>query len=175
VIDAEVAMNLALFDFDGTITFRDSFQPFLLYAATPSRKLFGTIALLPLLIGYKLGFVSATKTRQAVAGFAFRGLPLVDIERLGGAYARDVIPVTLRTKALDRIRWHKAQGDRVLIVSAALCVYLRAWCREMELEVICTEFETSDGMITGRYRMTNTGRQMQSSTQQRRSLYQTYP
>jgi phosphatidylglycerophosphatase C len=33
-----------------------------------------------------------------------------------------------------------------------LCVYLRAWCREMELEVICTEFETSDGMITGRYR-----------------------
>src|SRR5262249_15253888 len=54
-------------------------------------------------------------------------------------------------KALERIEWHKSRGDRVVVVSAALCVYLAEWCGQMDLEVICTEFETRDGKITGRY------------------------
>jgi phosphatidylglycerophosphatase C len=144
-------MNLALFDFDGTITFKDSFRPFLYYAAAPTRRMIGNVVLLPLLIGYKVGIISASRTRATVAGFAFRGRRLADIQHLGASYARDVLPATIRPKALERIRWHKERGDRVVVVSAALCVYLREWCRQVDLEVICTEFGTRDGKITGRY------------------------
>ena len=149
-------MNLALFDFDGTITFKDSFQPFLLYAAGRARKIVGTIVLLPLLVGYKFGIIAASKTRAIVSAFAFRGRRLEEITRLGTAYARNVLPLTVRAKALDRIQWHKARGDRVIVVSAALCVYLREWCRQMDIEVICTELETTDGKITGRYPLMKT-------------------
>ena len=144
-------MDLALFDFDGTITFKDSFEPFLRYATGRSRTVIGGIALLPLIIAYKLGLVSASKTRAIVAGFAFRGRPLTDVQRLGSAYAKEILPKTLRPKALERIMWHRTRGDRVVVVSAALCVYLEEWCRLMEVEVICTSFETKNGMITGRY------------------------
>jgi phosphatidylglycerophosphatase C len=152
----EQQINLALFDFDGTITFKDSFQPFLLYATGRVRKTIATIVLLPLLIGYKLGIIPASKTRAIVSAFAFRGRPLEEIEQFGRAYARDVLPLTVRPKALERLQWHKERGDRVIVVSAALCVYLRGWCRQMDLEVICTELETRDGTITGRYRFTKT-------------------
>jgi phosphatidylglycerophosphatase C len=144
-------MNLALFDFDGTITFKDSFKPFLLYAAGRAKRVVGTLMFIPLLVAYKLGIVSASKTRATVAGFAFRGRRLVEVQELGSTYAREVLLTTVRPKALERIEWHKARGDRVVVVSAALCVYLAEWCRQMDLEVICTEFETRDGKITGRY------------------------
>ncbi len=144
-------MDLALFDFDGTITFKDSFKPFLYFAADRNRRAVGSILFLPLLIGYKLGIVSASRTRATVAGFAFRGRLLTDMQRLGASYARDVLPATIRPKALERIQWHRERGDRVVVVSAALCVYLREWCSQMNLEVVCTELETNGGKITGRY------------------------
>lgn len=151
-------MNLALFDFDGTITFKDSFKPFLLFAVGRARGIIGKILFIPLVIAYKLGIVSASKTRAAIAGFAFRGRRLGELQRLGEIYAREILPTTIRAKALERIEWHKARGDRIVVVSAALCVYLAEWCRQMELEVICTSFEARDGKITGRYQLMNGNR-----------------
>jgi HAD superfamily hydrolase (TIGR01490 family) len=145
-------MNLALFDFDGTITFKDSFEPFLYYAADPFRIAVGRFVLIPLVIGYKLRIISASKTRASVAMFGFRGRRLNEVKQAGARYARDVLPGIVRPKALERIEWHKAQGDVVVVVSAALDVYLVEWCRRMEVDLICTELEARDGILTGGYR-----------------------
>ncbi len=51
-------MNLALFDFDGTITSADTFTPFVRLAAGRSRVLAGSAILSPLLLGYALGVSS---------------------------------------------------------------------------------------------------------------------
>ena len=40
-------MNIALFDFDGTVTFKDTFIPFIYFAASPRRIALGAV-LLPL-------------------------------------------------------------------------------------------------------------------------------
>lgn len=42
-------MNIALFDFDGTITFADSFTTFLYFASGRSRILLGSALLSPLI------------------------------------------------------------------------------------------------------------------------------
>jgi HAD superfamily hydrolase (TIGR01490 family) len=144
-------MNLALFDFDGTITFSDTFTPFLRFAIEPRRITVGRVVLAPLIVGYKLGLVSASSARERVSGFGFRGRREADVRQVGETYARDVLPGVVRPQALERINWHKAQGDRVVVVSASLDVYLTAWCRAMALELICTELETRDGTLTGRY------------------------
>ena len=39
----------------------------------------------------------------------------------------------------------------MVVVSASLDVYLEAWCKENDLEVICTRLQTSNGKMTGRY------------------------
>jgi HAD superfamily hydrolase (TIGR01490 family) len=70
---------------------------------------------------------------------------------LGERYAREAIPPLLRPAALERIDWHKSRGDRIVIVSASLDVYLEPWCAAMELEVICTRLETHGERLTGRY------------------------
>jgi HAD superfamily phosphoserine phosphatase-like hydrolase len=58
----------------------------------------------------------------------------------------------VREKAIARIRWHQAQGDEVVVVSASLHVYLSDWCRQLGVELICTELEEQQGVLTGRYR-----------------------
>ena len=144
-------MNLALFDFDGTITFKDSFAPFMRMAAHPSTSA-RRIRLLPLIAGYKAGIVSASTTRARIASFVFRGRQESEIRELGASYARQVLPGTVRPKAIERIAWHKARGDAVVVVSAALDVYLAEWCRLASLDTLCTELEVIDGVLTGRYR-----------------------
>jgi phosphoserine phosphatase len=40
----------------------------------------------------------------------------------------------------------------VVVVSASLDVYLSEWCKEVGVELICTELEARGGILTGRYR-----------------------
>ena len=108
--------------------------------------------LLPRFIGYKLRIISASTMRASLIAFGFRGRQEADVRQAGSKYARDVLPGMIRPKALERIKWHKAQGDVVVVVSAAPDVYLVDWCRRLELDVICTELEAKHGILTGRYR-----------------------
>ncbi|WP_157369033.1 HAD family hydrolase [Algicola sagamiensis] len=59
-------MNLALFDFDGTLTFSDTFSPFLRAVIPKHRRLWGYPLLLPVIVGYRAGFISGTVLRRAV-------------------------------------------------------------------------------------------------------------
>jgi HAD superfamily hydrolase (TIGR01490 family) len=144
-------MDLALFDFDGTITTKGTYPGFVRFAVRPLRKVAGGIMLSPLLIGYRARLVSDQAIRRAMSSVAFwRAKPDV-VRRLGEDYAASVLPAVIRPAALERIAWHKARGDRVAVVSAALDVYLEPWCRSLGVDVICTELEVSHGRLTGRY------------------------
>ena len=144
-------MNLALFDFDGTITAGDTFIPFLRYSARPGKLVLGAVALSPLFVGYKLGVVSGAAGRPIASRFAFRGEPATLIRDCGKTYARAVLPHVIRSEALLRLRWHKQQGDRVVVVSGSLDVYLSTWCESVGVELICTVLEEKNGVLTGHY------------------------
>jgi HAD superfamily hydrolase (TIGR01490 family) len=161
-------MNLALFDFDGTITRREMFSDFMHFAVTPRRLAAGRVLLAPVVIGYKLGLVSSNVIRSQVVRFGFRDEPLARLDQAGERFAREVLPGVLRAQAMERIAWHKAQGDVVVVVSGALDVYLRHWCEQHGLALICSELERVDGRYSGRYR----GRQCVGAEKPRRVLEQ---
>jgi phosphatidylglycerophosphatase C len=144
-------MNLALFDFDGTITSSDSWTPFMRIAVRPARIRMAMVALSPIVVGYRLGMISASRCRQIAARLGFSGEPAGAIRQLGAQYAATVLPRTLQTRALERIDWHKSQGDDIVVVSASLDLYLTPWCAERGLNVICTTIEEQHGTLTGRY------------------------
>jgi HAD superfamily hydrolase (TIGR01490 family) len=144
--------NLALFDFDGTITSKDTFTAFVHFAMGSARLLIGKIVLGPLLVGYRSGVVSGATTRTSVSRFGFAGRREHALREAGLAFGRQVLPRVVRPEMLERIRWHQAEGDRVVVVSASLDIYLEAWCREHALELVCTELEFRGGRSTGGYR-----------------------
>lgn len=144
-------MDLALFDFDGTVTANDNFTMFVRFASSRRRLIAGSILLFPVLAGYALGFISASRTRRIVSYAAFRGRKEEALLDAGRRYAAGVIPRYLRADVMKRIEWHRERGDRIAVVSASLGVYLRPWCESLGLDCICTELGMRSGIATGRY------------------------
>ena len=144
-------MDLALFDFDGTITNRETMPGFMLASVRPRRLALGKLLLFPLIVGYKLGVVTGTIVRAAICWFGFRGIPAAELERHGAEFARSALPPTVRPEALARIAWHKARGDRVVVVSGGLDLYLEHWAAAHGLELVCSSLQHREGRYTGFY------------------------
>jgi len=144
-------MNLALFDFDGTITTREMFPDFMRFAVAPRRLAVGKIVLAPLIAGYRLGMVHGNTVRARIVHFGFRGVAEATLRHAGAAFCRDVLPDAVRPLALERIRWHQAQGDTVAVVSGGLDLYIADWCAQHGLALLCSQLEVAAGSLTGRY------------------------
>jgi HAD superfamily phosphoserine phosphatase-like hydrolase len=147
-------MNIAFFDFDGTITFSDTFASFVDYSSSRRRVLCGTLLLSPLILGYRLRVLGAARLRQSVVRFGFRGRSESELRSLGARYGREVLPTLVRPNARARIEWHKQRGDVVVVVSASLDVYLEAWCEAMGLALLANQPKRepagSPGVMSGR-------------------------
>jgi phosphatidylglycerophosphatase C len=144
-------MDLALFDFDGTITTRGTYPGFVRFAIRPRRTVVAGIILGPLIVGYRVGLVSDRAIRRAMSRVVFQGEQPERLRRLGERFAAQTLSALTRPSALERIAWHQARGDRVVVVSASLDVYLEPWCAAMGVDVICTRLEVDGGRVTGRY------------------------
>lgn len=143
--------SLALFDFDHTVTATDTYARFLRRVATPQQLARAKWSVGPWLAGYRLGLVSAQAIRRRVTRVVFAGRDAGEIAAHAQAYAHEVLPTLLRPEMMQRIAWHQAQGDSVVLVSASLDLYLQPWCDEHGLELICNRLEQRDGRLTGRY------------------------
>jgi phosphatidylglycerophosphatase C len=143
-------MDLALFDFDGTITFHDTFTPFIRETCPKARLWLGTALLSPLILGYKAGWLSGPQMRRAMVACAFRGRRVDEVAASGTQYASG-LDRRVRPRALERLHWHRERGDRIVIVSASLRAYLEPWCAERNLDLICSDLESVAGVLTGRY------------------------
>ena len=86
--DAEIYV----FDFDGTITTRDTFALFLRYYAGPVRWALKIAQLLPTFAGYKLGRIDRHAVKHAVINRFFAGELFADVEARAQQFAAEVIP-----------------------------------------------------------------------------------
>lgn len=144
-------MDLALFDFDGTITYRETMPHFMCLAVRPHRKWLGSLLLMPFLLGYKARIVSGSVVRALICSLGFWRIPTQELEAHGKHFAQHVLPTTLRPEAMERIAWHKQRGDTIVVVSGGLDLYLRHWCQQHGIELLCSALEQRDGRFTGRY------------------------
>lgn len=145
------ARDLALFDFDGTITTRETFPDFMARAVPRGRLALGRVLFAPWVVGYRLGVVPVALLRAALVRYAFSGVPLAAVEAAGAALASDVLPGLVRPEMQARIDWHRARGDTVVVVSGGFDVYLAPWCRAQGIDWICSSLAVRDGRLSGRY------------------------
>ena len=122
-------MVLAIFDFDGTITNRDSFRHFLQYSVTKSDYYRGLIILSPVLIAYTLGLVPANVAKQKVFARFFGGWASERFGALAERYSSSEIGKIVRPVSSSAVVEHSEVFIELLIgqfqhlsVSAAVTV-----------------------------------------------------
>ncbi len=148
-------MNLALFDFDGTITTRDSLPDFIRYAVGKPAYYLGLSVLSPILVAYLAGLVSNHVAKQKMLSWFFKGWSRNRFQTLAEQYSRQQIDKILRREAIEKLQWHQQQGDRIVVVSASMENWLKLWCDSHELELLATRLDFKADKLTGRFSTAN--------------------
>jgi HAD superfamily hydrolase (TIGR01490 family) len=144
-------MNLALFDFDGTITEKDSFLDFIDHISRIHKYLIiKRILMLPVFFAYLLGILPMGKAKEIFLTSCFKGWDKSYFDAIAKKYADSSLPRLIRPSALETIQRHKSNNDRIVVVSASLDSWLEHWCSKYELGLICSSLETKNGAITGK-------------------------
>jgi phosphatidylglycerophosphatase C len=137
---------VAAFDFDGTLTRRDSLVPFLTAAvgATTVARALGAESVRLALVAAGRGDRDAAKER--VLARVLGGRPYAEVEAAGRRFGAELARSTITPDGRDRIAWHRGAGHEVVIVSASLDVYLDEVARALGItHVLCTELLIDDG------------------------------
>lgn len=143
---------IAIFDFDGTITTRDSLLPFLSYLVGIKMFYLGLLRISPTLIAYAFNLISNSKAKEVLLTQFIRGQSYTQIEQICQNFVREKIPQLIREEAIQRLQWHKVQGHQTVLLSASLEIYLIPWAKAMGFDaVIATKLEIEQGLFTGRF------------------------
>lgn len=144
---------VAAFDFDGTLTYRDTLLPFLRRLAGWGGLLRGAVPLAPTLLGYGLRLMPNDVAKERVLRRFLGGMDNEALHRAGARYADEQLPAMVRPAALARLRWHQSQGHRCVLVSASIEHYVAPWARSAGFDdVLATRLAVDgDGCVTGSY------------------------
>ena len=148
-------MQIAFFDFDGTITSNDSLIKFIRFVVGDIRFIYGMILLSPMLTVYKLKLIPNYKAKQYMLSYFFKNMSEEKFIQIAREYSFNQINTILRPKAIEKIDWHKRQGHKIVIVSASIECWLKPWCDESHLDLIATKMEIKDGIVTGKFSTNN--------------------
>ena len=143
-------MRLALFDFDGTITDRDSFFDFLIFTFGFPRFMLGLAAVSPVLLMFLARLIPNWKAKEAVFRHFLNGVGAEFFDAAAAKYSAERIPAIVRGAALERIEWHRERGHRIVVVSASAEPWIRGWCDGLGLDLIGTRLQVAGGRLTGR-------------------------
>ena len=141
--------RLILFDIDGTLTTKDTMLEYIKFVRGNGRFLWGMFVLLPVLVGMKAGMVRNDVAKMRLLKFHFKGMSRKELEEKAEAFAREVFPGLLRPGGLKALEEYRAAGDRILLVSASLRLWIGPWARSQDLELLSTEGRWADGRFAG--------------------------
>jgi HAD superfamily hydrolase (TIGR01490 family) len=144
-------MNIALFDFDGTITKKDSFYDFIGFVGKKHKSIgLKTFLFLPISILYAIGLIPMGKTKELFLTFCFKGWQKTYFDELAKRYADTILKQLIRPKALEQVKKHKSKGDRIVVVTASLDSWISSWCKEYGIDLISSNLEVKGGLLTGK-------------------------
>ena len=144
-------MNLALFDFDGTITKRDSFFKFLIYFFGYKKFVIGIIKNLHILLLYKLNIISNSEAKEKITKYFFKNSDFNFFQKKADYFSLNLIDTFVKKKAIERLNYHKNKNDKIVIVSASFECYLKKWCEKNNFELIGTKLEIKNNKLTGKF------------------------
>lgn len=141
--------SIAFFDFDGTITTKDTLLEIIKYSKGNTKFITGFLKLSPWLLAMKMKLLSNQQVKQKVLTYFFSGDVEKELSSKCQSYLSSELPKILRPQALQEIERHKANSTIVVVVSASPELWVKEWCLQNDLLCIGTKLVTKNGLITG--------------------------
>jgi phosphatidylglycerophosphatase C len=145
-----VKKAIAFFDFDGTITTKDTLLEFIRYSKGSVRLLLGFILNSPFILAFKIGLISNQSAKEKVLRYFFHNEDEENFKRRCRSFAKEKLPLLIRPAAIEEIRKLKEKNIPVVVVSASPECWIQPWADEQKVHLIASKLEIDHGKITGK-------------------------
>ena len=144
--------QIVAFDFDGTLTTKDTLIAFIRYACGFWAFVVGFLRYLPQLVLMKLGLYPNYKAKQKVFAHFFKGMTIETFNELCQRFAHDNMHL-LRSQGIKTLMQAQDDGAEVVIVSASIDNWVQPFFADVT--VLGTQIEVENGVLTGRFLTNN--------------------
>ncbi|UOU98383.1 haloacid dehalogenase-like hydrolase [Chryseobacterium daecheongense] len=142
--------KLYCFDFDGTITYKDTMFMYLkFYDSTKFRIQF--IKHVPLFILLKLKLAETEKVKKSFIGSILKGQTQEKIEKKSKDFFEKNYPNIIRENALDFINNMDRSHTQSLLVTASLDIWAKPFADALQMRLVSTKAEFKNGIFTGNF------------------------
>ena len=142
--------GLALFDFDGTISNRDSFLYFMWWFKR-GLLLQTVFKQFPKIILFKFGYYPNQRLKEAFLRGMFAGVSAESLGRKAEEFCTYVLPSLIRPGFWHKYDWHRQRGHIMVVVTATPRLLLEKWCQDHHMDIIGSELQSDQrNRITGR-------------------------
>jgi HAD superfamily hydrolase (TIGR01490 family) len=146
--------KLYLFDFDGTLTCKDTMFLYLKFY-NPMRYYVQLTKHFPLFVLLKLKLLEADKVKKSFIASILKGEKKEKIQQKSQEFFEQNYPKIFRQNALDFIENMDRENTNALIVSASLDIWVKPFAEYFNIPLLATEAEFSDGIFTGNFATKN--------------------
>jgi HAD superfamily hydrolase (TIGR01490 family) len=142
---------IAAFDFDGTITSKDTLFDFIAFYRGRTKLLLGLAVLSPVLVLYALRVIKNSTAKQLLFAYFFKYEDSAIFDSVCRAYSERITAIC-RPDVLALVEEHLRQGHKVVIVSASIDRWITPWAEKTGIDsVIATTLRINDNRLTGRF------------------------
>lgn len=145
------------FDFDGTLTTKDTLLEFIRFAKGSGQMFRGFLLFSPLLLLMKLHLYPNWKAKLQLFSYFFKGMNIDDFNAHCTHFAEQNKHL-LRPAGIEKVRQAIEEEQAiVLIISASIDNWVRPFFDEIDkkIQVLGTQIETKEGCLTGQFTTKN--------------------
>lgn len=146
---------VAVFDFDGTLTTKDTLAEFIKFVKGSQAYYWGLVLCSPILLAYLLKLIPNDQAKQYLFSHFFKGMTYHEFERFGKKFSQRVDEI-VRKETFNKLALHKESGHLLYVVSASIEEWVKPWCLQNDIDVVLgTQVEVTNGVLTGRFSSKN--------------------
>ena len=142
--------KLYCFDFDGTLTYKDTMFMYLkFYDPTKFRLQF--LKHIPLFVLLKLKLAETEKVKKSFIGAILKGQTQEKIEKKSRQFFEQHYPEIIRENALDFIQNIDRENTHSLLVTASLDIWAKPFADAFQMQLVATRAEFKNDVFTGNF------------------------
>ena len=142
--------SIAFFDFDGTLTRKDSLLEFIKFYKGSFKTYSGILLLSPFLVAMKAGFLTTQEGKEKLLSYFLKGEDIKIFNAKCEQFANELIPKIMRRDGLEELKNQLAKGQEVCIVTASAENWVAPYFSKMGIKVLGTQLQIQDNKLTGK-------------------------
>lgn len=146
--------KIYLFDFDGTITYKDTMFMFLKFYNT-QKYFWGYLKHIPLFVLVKLHLANTEKVKKSFIASVLKGQREETIANKSQEFFDKYYPGAIRENALEFINKIDRQNVDSYLITASLDIWVKPFAEKLGMKLIATEARFDNGVYTGHFKTRN--------------------